>query len=147
MVNHLRKCLKMTEAWANGFRINFVRSPSISTWKNAWQFSAQTSANAFLRIIVKSQKSIVATRNGQRWQRQIHTLTWRSFGSFEKNSFTPPPFFFCEATFHLSGHVNRHTVRIWGSNNPHAVFEDTRYRRNFHFLCDLSSRNCSGLSL
>jgi hypothetical protein len=26
-----------------------------------------------------------------------------------------------EATFHLSGKVNRHNIRVWGSENPHAV--------------------------
>jgi hypothetical protein len=26
-----------------------------------------------------------------------------------------------EATFHLSGKVNQHNVRIWGSENPHVV--------------------------
>jgi hypothetical protein len=28
-----------------------------------------------------------------------------------------------EATFHLSGKVNRHNVRVWGSENPHATLE------------------------
>jgi hypothetical protein len=28
--------------------------------------------------------------------------------------------FSAEATFHVSGAVNRHSVRIWGSENPHA---------------------------
>ena len=31
-----------------------------------------------------------------------------------------------EVTFHLSGKVNRHNVRIWGSENPHAVIEHRR---------------------
>ena len=26
-----------------------------------------------------------------------------------------------EAYFHVSGKVNRHNVRIWGSENPHVV--------------------------
>ena len=28
-----------------------------------------------------------------------------------------------EATFHTSGNVNRHNVRIWGSENPHVVLQ------------------------
>ena len=28
-----------------------------------------------------------------------------------------------EATFHVSGAVNRRSVRIWGSENPHAYVE------------------------
>ena len=31
-----------------------------------------------------------------------------------------------ESTFHLSGKVNRHNVRIWGSQNPHVVVEHQR---------------------
>jgi hypothetical protein len=26
-----------------------------------------------------------------------------------------------EATFHVSGNVHRHNVRIWGTENPHVV--------------------------
>ena len=28
-----------------------------------------------------------------------------------------------ESTFHLSGHVNKHNVRIWGSANPHEMVQ------------------------
>jgi len=28
-----------------------------------------------------------------------------------------------EATFHLSGKINRHNVRIWGTENPHETVE------------------------
>ena len=31
-----------------------------------------------------------------------------------------------EACFHVSGKVNRHNVRIWGSKNPHVVIEHLR---------------------
>ncbi|PNF32477.1 hypothetical protein B7P43_G03884 [Cryptotermes secundus] len=31
-----------------------------------------------------------------------------------------------EATFHLSGIVNQHNVRIWGTQNPHAQIEHER---------------------
>jgi len=31
-----------------------------------------------------------------------------------------------EATFHVSGAVNRRNVRIWGSENPHACVEHQR---------------------
>jgi hypothetical protein len=34
-----------------------------------------------------------------------------------------------EATFHNSGTVNRRTVRIWGSENPHAYVEHQRDSR------------------
>jgi hypothetical protein len=31
-----------------------------------------------------------------------------------------------EATFHLSGKVNRHNIIIWGSQNPHQFVEVPR---------------------
>jgi hypothetical protein len=31
-----------------------------------------------------------------------------------------------KATFHLSGKVNRHNVRIWGMENPHATVQHER---------------------
>lgn len=35
--------------------------------------------------------------------------------------FTPKIIFSDEAISHLSAHVTRHDVTIWGSNNPHAT--------------------------
>jgi hypothetical protein len=40
--------------------------------------------------------------------------------------FTGKIVFSDEATFHLSGNVNRHNLVIWGSNNPCEVIEHTR---------------------
>jgi hypothetical protein len=31
-----------------------------------------------------------------------------------------------EATFHVSGKVNRHSCRIWGSENQHEIMEHER---------------------
>jgi hypothetical protein len=31
-----------------------------------------------------------------------------------------------EATFHISGNMNRHNVRIWGTKQPHAQIEHRR---------------------
>lgn len=35
-----------------------------------------------------------------------------------------------EATFHQSGKVNRHNVRIWDTENPHEIVEHVRYSSN-----------------
>ncbi|KAJ9600337.1 hypothetical protein L9F63_009365 [Diploptera punctata] len=47
-------------------------------------------------------------------------------------------FFSDEATFHLSGKVNRHNVRIWGSENPHAIQEHVRDSPKMNVWCSLS---------
>jgi hypothetical protein len=40
-----------------------------------------------------------------------------------------------EAIFHVSGKVNRHNVRIWGSENPHRVIEYIRDRPKVNVWC------------
>jgi hypothetical protein len=45
-----------------------------------------------------------------------------------------------EATFHVSGAVNRHSVRIWGSENPQAYVEHQRDSPNVSVFCAISSQ-------
>ena len=40
-----------------------------------------------------------------------------------------------EATFHLSGKVNRHKVRIWGTENPHEIEEHARDSPKLNVFC------------
>jgi len=44
----------------------------------------------------------------------------------EDNDYLKCACFSDETTFHTSGVVNRHNVRIWGSENPHIVFKMNR---------------------
>ena len=46
-----------------------------------------------------------------------------------------------EATFHLSGKVNRFNVRIWGSENPHAILEFECDSPNLNVFCAVSKQN------
>jgi len=43
-----------------------------------------------------------------------------------------------EATFHLSGKVNRYNVRIWGSENPHATLEVEHNSPKLNVFCAVS---------
>ncbi|KFM58603.1 hypothetical protein X975_04675, partial [Stegodyphus mimosarum] len=45
--------------------------------------------------------------------------------------------FFDEASFHLSGIVNRHNVRIWGSENPHEYPEAQSDSPKVNLWCGL----------
>lgn len=49
-----------------------------------------------------------------------------------------------EATFHLSGKVNRHNVRIWRSENPHAVIQIERDSPKVNVFCAVSKRRVFG---
>ena len=43
---------------------------------------------------------------------------------------------FCdEATFNVGGVVNRHNCRIWGTENPHVLFEKPRVSAKLHVWC------------
>jgi hypothetical protein len=49
-----------------------------------------------------------------------------------------------EATFCLSGKVNRHSVRIWGMENPHASVQHERDSPKVNVFCAISSRKVYG---
>jgi hypothetical protein len=40
-----------------------------------------------------------------------------------------------EATFHVCSKVNRHNVRIWGTENPHATMEHVRESPKVNVFC------------
>jgi hypothetical protein len=49
-----------------------------------------------------------------------------------------------EATFRVSGAVNRRIVRIWGSENPHAYVEHQRDSPEVNVFCAFSSQKVYG---
>lgn len=60
------------------------------------------------------------------------------------NNFLNRIFFSDEATFHVSGKVNRHNVRIWGPENPHFHQEHTRDSEKVNVWCALSCNRLIG---
>lgn len=53
-------------------------------------------------------------------------------------------FFSDEATFHLSGFVNKHNIRYWCENNPHATFETVTNSPKLNVWCALSKNHLIG---
>jgi hypothetical protein len=49
-----------------------------------------------------------------------------------------------EATFHLSGKINRHNVRIWGTENPHETVEHVLDSPKLNVFCATSSVKLKG---
>ena len=49
-----------------------------------------------------------------------------------------------EATFHLSGAVNRHNVRIWGKDHPHETVEHQRDSPKVNVFCAVSQDRVYG---
>ena len=49
-----------------------------------------------------------------------------------------------EATFHLSGKVNRHNVSIWGAANQQVIVEHVRDSPKINVFCAISYRKIYG---
>jgi hypothetical protein len=49
-----------------------------------------------------------------------------------------------EAWFHLSGYVNSQNTRLWGSENPHALFQEPLHSQKLGVFCALSQRRIIG---
>ena len=62
----------------------------------------------------------------------------------EDDTFLPPLIFSDEATFHLSGKVNRHNVLIWGLQNPQEALEHERDPPKVNVFCALSQTKVNG---
>jgi transposase len=43
-----------------------------------------------------------------------------------------------EATFHISGHVHSHNIRMWGQEHPHAIVEHERDSPKINVWCGLA---------
>ena len=68
----------------------------------------------------------------------------RMLQNMEDETFLPLLIFSDEATFHLSGKVNRHNVRIWGLQNPHGALEHERDSPKVNVFCALSQTKVHG---
>lgn len=63
---------------------------------------------------------------------------------FEVDDFADRLIFSDEATFHVSGKVNRHNVRIWGTENPKAIIEHVRDSPKVNVFCAISKLKVYG---
>ena len=62
----------------------------------------------------------------------------------ENNSYLDHIRFSEESTFHISGKVNRHNFRIWGSENPSVVFQHERDSPKDNVWCGLMKDRVKG---
>ena len=62
----------------------------------------------------------------------------------DEDKFADQLLFSYEATFHLSGKVNRHNVRIWGTENPRVIVEHVRDSPKCNVFCALSNNKLYG---
>jgi hypothetical protein len=62
----------------------------------------------------------------------------------EDDKFLPRVIFSDEATYHPSGKVNRHNVRIWGLQIPHTTLEHERDSPKVNVFCAISQTKVYG---
>jgi len=62
----------------------------------------------------------------------------------EKDDFFNRLIFDDESTFHLSGKVNKHNVRIWGTENPRELVQYVRDSAKVNFFCVVSRTKVYG---
>ena len=62
----------------------------------------------------------------------------------EEDGFVDEMIFSDEATFHVSGNVNRHTVKIWGSEHPRPRMEHVRDSPKVNVFCAVSCTKVYG---
>jgi hypothetical protein len=64
----------------------------------------------------------------------------------EDEDFAAKLIFSDEATFHLSGEVNRHNVRLWGTANPRALVALERDSPKVNVFCAMQCYKMCGTS-
>ena len=68
-------------------------------------------------------------------QEKAQCVSW--FIETKSDEFFKRICFIAEATFHVSGKLNKHIVRIWGSEHPHEIRELERYSTKVNVWCGL----------
>ena len=64
--------------------------------------------------------------------------------TFAIDGFADSLIFSDEETFHLSGKVNRHIVRIWGTENLRVVIQNVRNSPKVNVFCAISNEKVYG---
>jgi hypothetical protein len=71
------------------------------------------------------------SRNEQYYDKRMTYSRWFQTFSDENPGILDYTWFSDEAWFHLSCYVNSEKTRLWGTENPHAMFEEPLYFPTF----------------
>lgn len=128
-------------------RTCFVRSPQKSTYRGATEL--QLPQKTVWRILRKRLQMkpyhlqlVQALKPADYALRASFCVDFLAL--MEENEFHERVVYSDEATFHLSGKVNRHNVRIWGTGNPHATLEHQRDSPKVNVFCAISHAKVYG---
>lgn len=85
---------------------------------------------------------VQALREGDKRKRKEFCV--EMLDKLEEDDFDDRLVFSDEATFHTSGKVNKHNVRIWGEENPHGTVEHERDSPKVNVFCAISKKKVYG---
>jgi hypothetical protein len=129
-------------------RASFLHSPKKSTATAAKELSmSKTTAWRVLhkRLVFKPYHiQMVQKLSDEDHRRRLDFCLRLQDLMSSDNHFLEKVQFSDEATFHVSGAVNRRSVRIWGSETPHAYVEHQRDSPKVKVFCAISSQKVYG---
>lgn len=85
---------------------------------------------------------VQALREGDKRKRKEFCV--EMLDKLDEDDFDDRLVFSDEATFHTSGKVNKHNVRIWGKENPHGTVEHERDSTKVDVFCAISKKKVYG---
>ena len=123
-------------------RETFVRSPQKSTHRASRELQRPPSSVwRFMREhlhVTGYQLQLFQALNPQDHNLRLHFCV--DFQQqLEEDGFAEKLVFSDEATFHVCGKVNRHNVRIWGTENPHAKMDHVHDSSKVNVFCAIYS--------
>ena len=128
-------------------RESFVRSPQKSTARGSRELGIpQQTVWKILRRRLKFKSyrvQLLQHLEAEDYGRRLQFCTTMQ-EALEDEDFAAKLIFSDECTFHLSGVVNRHNVRIWGSQNPRAFVMLVRDSPKVNVFCAMSQTKVYG---
>jgi hypothetical protein len=120
----------VSDNMVEAIRTNFFHSPRKSVHKCARELGLpKTTVHRVLKKLLRftgyKLQLLHAIQPGDTHKRQDFTANMLNEIDNDK-LFLQRIAFSDEATFHISGHVHRHNIRIWGHEHPYAIVEHER---------------------
>ena len=132
---------QISEEKVEQVRQNLLRSPKKSVRRTSLETKIPTTTVWRVlrkRLQMKASKLHVvqAITDSDKRTREQFCVDMRD--KLEENEFLERVVFSDEATFHTSGKVSKHNVRIWGEENPHASVKHVRDSLKVNVFCAIS---------
>lgn len=139
---------RIQEEVVENVRRSFERSPRKSIRQAARELGMKRSTvhkvlHRRLKLYAYKVQIVQEIKPDDRPKRQEFAITMLDRVA-EDETFLSCVMFSDEATFHVSGKVNRHNVRIWGTENPHAFIEHVRDSPKVTVWCGLLENQIIG---